>query len=294
MDAITRASFEQLARQFGAASSSWPNLEAVIFSWPEGEPPPTDGDLPPRWKSTFAVEVPAPEGEQHFVALPYGIQLDGAPKRYRKGMAGMMVLTRDFSQWGDDPRKISNPQREVECIRRYKHLCNEASSLLERIADECNLGENTMLWPGTIRWRLAVFDILKPPPEIFAGKWSYQRFVDFSMASESAIVSILSSNGETLDGWKDVGFLGISINVAHMKARRNGKEVEFRGRKVPWDMFAKLCRERGGPCDDRSLQDAAGVINASSKQNIHQLNMVIGKLGLKAKSIRKVGYKIFG
>jgi hypothetical protein len=152
--------FEALKEQFARASSDWPNFQSVFITWPEDKPEPEN--LPTELQGESAIPVPGPEGEAHYVAMLTGSRRHDTPAgRYRNGVAGMLILRRDFGRFGD-PLEITDPDQEQACNDRFKMLAKAGAVLLKKCGTKIGLSENTLMWRSWNRWVLALHETLKP------------------------------------------------------------------------------------------------------------------------------------
>lgn len=141
-----------LARQFEDASKRWPNLTSVLVTWSESAPAFDAEWLPDDLQPQYAVPVPAPAGELHYVALAIGdCRLDSPARRFRPGSAGMMILRRSFGVMGDraDTR---DPSDAVAVADRWHALTDQLMPVWYETSKVDPSPEGDRLWNP--RWRL--------------------------------------------------------------------------------------------------------------------------------------------
>lgn len=141
-----------LARQFEDASKRWPNLTSVLVTWSESAPAFDAEWLPDDLQPQYAVPVPAPAGELHYVALAIGdCRLDSPARRFRPGSAGMLILRRSFGVMGDRA-DIRDPSEAVAVADRWHALTDQLMPVWYETSKVDPSPEGDRLWNP--RWRL--------------------------------------------------------------------------------------------------------------------------------------------
>jgi hypothetical protein len=226
-----------LKQQFSNASGTWTNFQSVFITWPEDKTRPDN--LPRNLEGAYAVPVPSPEGESHYVnTFLSGRRLDTLNGRYRQGVAGMLIPRRSFGKFGGDAREIIDPD-EVQAIgQRFSYLANEGSPLLRENGSKLSLSKNTLMWEGNREvWLLALHETIKPKSRRLTEFYTHEtlepearKLIESHHAEVIGDVFLASVNA--IDVWLRKIDNGIEqhleVDIKKISATLGGKEYDLK------------------------------------------------------------------
>lgn len=183
--------FSALRDRFCRASDKWPNLQTILITWAEDEPP-CDAmvDLPRDLSPQYAVPYPerASDGSIAFAALLIGgCELDSPARRYRAGRAGMIIIRRSFGKFSGDPRKVDDPDEATAIGERFKALAWDGSRHLEQVGEAVGLSKNVLDRQGYTRWVLAVHETVEGRILKLRERYTCEILDDIFLSSAEAI-----------------------------------------------------------------------------------------------------------
>ncbi|MCY2987199.1 MAG: hypothetical protein NTY19_04930 [Planctomycetota bacterium] len=188
--------FRRLEDLFRGGSATWPNLQSLLRTWPEG-------GTCPEFPDEFSPQDFGLSRQEHIdgvfcvrtLWIGAGVRDDFPDWRFRDGRAGEMFLRYDDSGPWENCREVRDTNAAYACLKRHVFLTSHAGKLLTPLRGLGILSEDTLGWSGpvmprgetpTIRWMLAVHEIVSRDDMRRVGSAECQRFRDFFYASAQA------------------------------------------------------------------------------------------------------------
>ncbi len=273
--------FTVLRDRFCAASDKWPNLESILITWPEGQPPLEN--LPAELDGQYAIAVPCPDSDTALwiCTLVGGIAMDTPAQRYRTGCAGQLVLRRSFGKLFGNPREIADPDESHACGERFKVLATDGAEHLAVVGSMLGLSRDSLKWLAWTRWQLAVHETIGPTTRELAGGYRYEKLADVFMASAQAI-----------DCWRNLGIAPgkITVDIARGTVTVDGQDYPAEPHHCA--VVQALINEGGRNITSSQLSELHGCAGKNWTREFKTIKDKIPALADRIKSDGNKGYRI--